>query len=120
MPKTKVMIDGAWWGVGYPQCQGCENFALPSGNCLFAGDGCEYPEYAYRYPFAFITDTELSEPSTITISHAGDASVGIFGDTATLDICLQGSDIDFLREKLKELFSSLWDFPVKVQFPGEE
>jgi hypothetical protein len=57
----------------------------------------------------------------ISIWHEGDASVGIQGDTATLEMdisYMDAADWDFVVEQLKDAFTTIWDFKVYVEIVG--
>lgn len=58
----------------------------------------------------------------LQIYHNGDKSVGIQSDSATLDIPSMDDIIkdepemfDFLTERLKQTFETLWDFEVFIE-----
>jgi hypothetical protein len=57
----------------------------------------------------------------ISIWHEGDSSVGIQGDTATLEMdisYMDAADWDFAVEQLKYAFGQIWDFKVYVELTG--
>lgn len=57
------------------------------------------------------------------ISGAGDMSVGIFPQSATLDTGMASDDLKEIKEevrtKISELYALMWDEPVQVIFDDE-
>ena len=49
MSKRYAEIDGKSWQAVYPFCAGCPELAI-SGECLYEGNGCRYPEERIKMP----------------------------------------------------------------------